>query len=91
MLAKLLAGELGIMAFFVCVAGGLIAGTRAEVAIGRALEAMLIFCLLGWVLGWAADTVIHEHMRKEAQDALSESEPLESQDVVPEVGQTTES
>lgn len=79
MLAKLLAGILGLMAFFLCVAGGLVAGTRAEVAIGRGLQAMLIFCLLGWILGWAAESAIHEHVRKEAQKVLAEMEKAEQE------------
>lgn len=68
MLAKLLAGILGLMAFSVCILGGLSAGARAEVAIGRGLKAMVAFCLLGWVIGWAAETVVYERVRKEAQE-----------------------
>lgn len=81
MLAKLLAGILGLMAFFLCISGGLLAGTRAEVAIGRSLKAMLLFCLLGYLLGWAAESAIHEHVRTEAQKALAKtSEQTETDD-----------
>ncbi len=88
MLAKLLAGILGLMAFAICILGGLSSGARAEVAIERGIKAMIVFCLLGWVVGWAAETVIFEKVRKEAEDALEgrevpvagEVEPAESDD-----------
>jgi hypothetical protein len=79
MLAKLLAGILGLMAFAICILGGLSSGARAEVAITRGLKAMIVFCLLGWVVGWAAETVVFERVRKEAQDALDRAEPSESE------------
>lgn len=73
MLAKLLAGILGLMAFAVCAFGGLSTGARAEVVIRRGLEAMIVFCLLGWVVGWAAEAVVYERVRKEAQEAAERS------------------
>ena len=80
--ARYLAGLLGLLAFAVCMIGGLVAGTRAATAIERGLWAMILFALLGWCLGWAAEAVIHEYVRK---DMASESEesatqaPAESQ------------
>jgi hypothetical protein len=73
MLAKLLAGILGLTAFSVCILGGLTAGARAEVAIVRGLKAMIAFCLLGWVVGWAAETVVYERVRKEAQEEAAKT------------------
>jgi hypothetical protein len=73
MLAKLLAGVLGLMAFAVCILGGLSVGARAEVVIQRGLQAMIVFCLLGWVVGWAAETVVYERVRKEAHEAAEKS------------------
>lgn len=91
MLAKLLAGILGLLAFFICIAGGLIAGARAEVAIARGLEAMLIFCLLGWVVGWTADSAIQEHVRKEAQELLTQLEESKAAEAAePTNGQSVE-
>ena len=75
MLAKWLAGILGLMAFAVCVLGGLSVGARAEVAIRRGLQAMIVFCLLGWVVGWAAEAVVCERLRKEAQEAAEKAHP----------------
>lgn len=75
MLAKLLAGILGLMAFTVCILGGLSIGARAEVAIQRGLQAMLVFCLLGWVIGWAAEAVVYDRVRKEAREAAEKSHP----------------
>ncbi len=69
MLAKLLAAILGLMAFAVCLLGGLSVAARAEVAIRRGLEAMIVFCVLGWLVGWAAEAVVFERVRKEAQEA----------------------
>lgn len=80
MLAKLLAGILGLMAFTVCILGGLSAGARAEVVIQRGLKAMIGFCVLGWVIGWAAEAVVYERVRKEAQEAAAK---LEQQQEVP--------
>ncbi len=65
MLAKLLAAILGLMSFAVCLLGGLSVGARAEVAIRRGLQAMIVFCLLGWLIGWAAEAVVLERVRKE--------------------------
>jgi hypothetical protein len=73
MLAKLLAGVLGLMAFAVCTFGGLSVGARAEVVIQRGLQAMIVFCLLGWVVGWAAEAVVYERVRKEAREAAEKS------------------
>jgi uncharacterized membrane protein YciS (DUF1049 family) len=61
------------MAFAVCILGGLSVGARAEVVIQRGLQAMIVFCLLGWVVGWAAEAVMYERVRKEAQEAAEKS------------------
>lgn len=74
MLAKLLAGILGLMAFAVCIFGGLSVGARAEVVIQRGLQAMIVFCLLGWVVGWAAEAVVYDRVRKEAREAAEKSQ-----------------
>jgi hypothetical protein len=73
MLAKLLAGILGLLAFAVCILGGLSVGARAEVVIQRGLQAMVVFCLLGWLVGWAAEAVVYERVRKEAHEAAEKS------------------
>ncbi len=90
MLAKLLAGILGLMAFAVCLLGGLSVGARAEVVILRGLKAMIVFCLLGWVVGWAAETVVYERVRKEAQEAEEKSrqQQQERESAVPENGKS---
>lgn len=90
MLAKLLAGILGLMAFFLCAAQGVVTGARAEVVIVRGLQAMLMFCLLGWVVGWAADAVIHEHVRKEALDAMEKLKSSEHEVAGPDNGQAAQ-
>ncbi len=65
---------------------------RAEIAIGRGLKAMVVFCLLGWVVGWAAESVIHEHVHKEAQKAISELEAEQQvESAEPTNGQQVES
>jgi uncharacterized membrane protein len=91
MLAKLLAGILGLMAFFVCIAVGLVTGARAEVAIVRGLQAMLIFCLLGWVIGWVADSAIHEQVRKEALEAMAKLKSGEQEAAASGNGQSASS
>jgi uncharacterized membrane protein len=87
MLGKLLAGILGLMAFGVCIFGGLFTGARAEVAIVRGLQAMVLFALLGWVIGWAAETVVRDQVRKEAlrvlEDARKQQRPPEAGEAVP--------
>jgi hypothetical protein len=79
MLAKLLAGILGLLAFAVCIFGGLLAETRAEVAIQRGLKAMIVFCLLGWVVGWAAEAVVYDRVRTEAQEAAEKARQIAEQ------------
>jgi len=88
MLAKLLAGILGLMAFAVCILGGLCVGARAEVVIQRGLQAMIVFCLLGWVVGWAAEAVVYERVRKEAHEAAEKSH-LHVQEIVADDDTTT--
>ena len=84
MLGKLLAGILGLMAFGVCIFGGLLTGARAEVAILRGLQAMVLFALLGWLVGWAAETVVRDQVRREALRVL---EAARKQQVPPATGE----
>jgi len=72
-MVKSIGAALGLFAFAVTAALGLLAGNPAEVILLRALWAMVIFCLIGILTGWVASRVLDEHMLDKERE-LSESE-----------------
>ncbi len=60
-MVRLCGAALGFFAFAVTVLLGLMAGNSADVTILRALWAMVVFCALGFVVGWIAGRVIDDH------------------------------
>jgi len=68
MVARFTGGMLGLLAFGIATLAGLSAGNPADVILTRALASLVLFCVIGLVLGFAAQTVINEYMaRKEAE------------------------
>lgn len=72
------AAALGLLAFSVSVLGGLWARNPVEVILSRSIWAMLIFCVIGLVTGWAAQRVVREHLDK----CELESMPVEEDDAI---------
>ncbi len=69
---------LGLLAFVVAMVGGLIARNQPETILSRSLEAMGGFCVLGLVIGWAAEHVVREHHQKQREKILGASEKTSS-------------
>lgn len=61
MVARLTGAALGLLAFAVTVISGMIVENPVTVTLSRSILAMFIFCLLGMVLGAAAQAVVAEH------------------------------
>ncbi len=87
MMVRLSGAALGLLAFSVAIVQGLAAGNPAEVVLGRAIWALVLFCVLGLVVGYVAQRVLDEHtvrrhgdMFKEVEEAPDESEPLAKSD-----------
>jgi len=64
MVGRYLMGVFGLLAFAICLLGGLVAGVSAETAIVRGLKAMVIFGLLGLLVGWLGQMVVEEYARR---------------------------
>ena len=61
MVARLTGAALGLLAFTVTVISGMIVENPVTVTLSRSILALFIFCLLGMVLGAAAQAVVAEH------------------------------
>ena len=77
-MVRLCGAALGLLAFGVTVFLGLAAGNPAEVTLLRAVQAMLLFCVLGLCVGWVAYRVLDEHAlrrNRELFGGVSEEAP----------------
>ena len=61
MVARVAAASLGLLAFSVSLLAGLYVQNPATVTLSRSILALFVFCLIGLVLGGAAQLVIAEH------------------------------
>ncbi|MFH0982167.1 MAG: hypothetical protein V2A79_11570 [Planctomycetota bacterium] len=64
MIARFSGATLGLLAFSVAVLGGLWVGDPATVILSRAIWSLVVFCVLGLVLGTAAQAVVAEYARR---------------------------
>ncbi|MEK6797715.1 MAG: hypothetical protein AABZ12_01985 [Planctomycetota bacterium] len=64
MVARYAGASLGLFAFFVAVVGGILADNPPAVTLSRGILALLTFCLIGMLLGAAAQLVVDEHQRQ---------------------------
>ena len=55
---------LGLLAFSTAIFAGVWVDNPVTVTLSRALWAMMAFCVIGLVLGWAARVVVREHIRR---------------------------
>lgn len=67
-------GVMGLLAFAITVLGGLSGGNTVEFILPRALWAMAIFCLLGLIVGWAAEMIVQEHQAKQYAEVFGPKE-----------------
>lgn len=78
---------LGLLAFCLTIVRGMGAGNPPEVILTRALWAMIIFFLLGLVLGFAGHLAINEHTANRAKVLAVE---LERARTGPDAAEATE-
>ena len=99
---RLCGAALGLFAFAISIALGLAVGNPAEVVLRRAIQALLIFCVIGLFAGWVIYRVLGDRvpgknhkMSAEAQkgrvDELEDSgtEPLRPSNSAVKDGQCT--
>ncbi len=65
---------LGLLAFCLTIVRGMGAGNPPEVILTRALWAMIIFFILGMVLGYAGHLAVNEHTVRRAKTLAVELE-----------------
>ena len=83
MIARYAGPILGLFAFTVTVSTGLIVQNPVIITLQRAVFALLVFCVLGLVLGWAAQLVVGEYERsREAEIAQRYLPASDDTDVV---------
>jgi hypothetical protein len=65
MIARFSGGVLGLFAFTVAAIAGTVVGNPPMAVITRALWALVVFCVLGLVVGMAAQMVIDEYVTRQ--------------------------
>ena len=68
MVARMTGASLGFLAFTVAIVAGMAVGNPVNVTLSRSIYALLIFTVLGMLLGGAAQLVIQEHGRQRDQE-----------------------
>lgn len=66
MVARFSAASLGLLAFAISATAGLLVGNPVDVTLSRSIFALVVFSVLGVLLGGAAQLVVSEHERGEA-------------------------
>ena len=64
MIARFAGAMLGLLAFTITAAAGLYVQNPVAVTLSRSILALFIFCVIGLVLGSAAQIVVAEHEKK---------------------------
>ena len=79
MVARYAGAGLGLLAFTVTVLAGLFVHNPVTVTLSRGILALFVFCLIGFVLGTAAQMVVAEREKKrdsEIRERYSEGLPV---------------
>ena len=71
MVARFAGAGLGLLAFTIAVLGGLYAHNPITVTLSRSILALLLFCVLGLVLGTAVQMVITDYERGKEEEIRS--------------------
>lgn len=90
-MVRLCGAALGFLAFAVTILLSLAAGNTVEVTLLRAVWAMLVFCVIGWFVGWIAWRVLDEHALGKYREMFVglDEEPVETgSDTGPASGRT---
>ena len=80
MIARYSGPILGLFAFTVTVFAGLIVQNPVMITLQRGVFALVVFCMLGLVLGWAAQMVVREYERSRGAE-IERRYPLDSDDM----------
>ncbi len=64
MVARYAGASLGLLGFTITIVAGMFAQNPATVTLSRGILALFGFCVIGLVLGSAAQLVVNEHERK---------------------------
>jgi membrane protein YqaA with SNARE-associated domain len=74
MIARYTGGILGTLAFSVSVLVGLWTGNPVLTILSRAIWALVLFCVIGLLLGAVAQYVIDDYARRRYQEVVPEAE-----------------
>jgi len=78
MIARYAGSVLGLFAFSVTVFAGLVVRNPIAITLERAVFALFLFCMIGFVLGSVAQMVVREFERKREAEILQRYEPTSS-------------
>lgn len=67
MIARFAGGVLGLLAFSVAAVLGLVAGNPPMTIVTRSIWALVVFCVLGLVVGAAAQAVVNDFVGKQEE------------------------
>ena len=67
MIARFSGGVLGLLAFGIATMAGLAVGNPPEVILSRSLWALVIFCVIGMVVGAAVQAVVNEYIARQTK------------------------
>jgi hypothetical protein len=70
MVPRFAGASLGLLAFSITIAAGLWVGNPVEVILSRSIFALFAFCLIGFLLGGAAQLVIAEFEKDRESEIL---------------------
>ncbi len=76
---RTVAAAFGLLAFSITILAGLWVRNPAVAILSRAIWAMVIFAVIGLATGWAARTVVREHIVRREKTLFS-SAPSQSDD-----------
>ena len=79
MTPRVVGAALGFLAFSTTIIAGLWIRNPASVILGRAIWAMLVFCVIGLLAGWAAQVVVREHVKQREEALFGSGEPRPEQ------------
>jgi len=75
---RLVGGTAALLAFSAAIVAGLIAENAMVTVLKRALTAMVLFLMIGSLLGWVGEMVLRDHLnrlvaQREAESATAET------------------
>lgn len=79
MVPRALGAALGLLAFSTTIIAGLWVRNPVSVILARAIWAMLVFCVIGLVLGWVVQVVVREHIKRR-EESLFASQDQQTDD-----------